>query len=196
MSTNDANDEAGRETSGAGRRAWAGRAMLALVPLAVLVATGHQMLQLRAEERWLEFSEDFRRAPLPETRHAIDAGVEEVFAPVYAAIPPLLDWHYSFVGQYAELGLALTGRLEGEIESRLFGELEEGIGLAVDDVGRVMQEEVLTEIERLVRPGSGGAPTGAEREAWARAGDAPGGRQASFRGGRRSDWLSGPRWPA
>ena len=56
--------------------------------------------------------------------------------------------HYSFIGQYAELGLALTGRLEGEIESRLFGELEEGIGLAVDDVGRVMQEEVLTEIER------------------------------------------------
>ena len=127
MSNKQANDgEAGRETSGAGRRAWAGRAMLALVPLAVLVATGHQMLQLRAEERWLEFSEDFRRAPLPETRHAIDAGVEEVFAPVYAAIPPLLDWHYSFIGQYAELGLALTGRLEGEIESRLFGEMEGG----------------------------------------------------------------------
>ena len=46
------------------------------------------------------------------------------------------------------MGLALTGRLEGEIESRLFGELEEGIGLVAADVGRVMQEEVLTEIER------------------------------------------------
>ena len=119
MSNKQANDgEAGRETSQAGRRAWAGRAMLALVPLVVLVATGHQMVQLRAEERWREFSEELRRAPLPETRHAIDAGVEEAFAPVYAAIPPLLDWHYSFIGQYAELGLALTGRLEGEIESR------------------------------------------------------------------------------
>ena len=149
MSNKQANDgEAGRETSQVGRRAWAGRAILALVPLVVLVATGQQMLQLRAEERWREFSEELRRAPLPETRQAIDAGVEEAFAPVYAAIPPLLDWHYSFIGQYAELGLALTGRLEGEIESRLFGELEEGIGLAVDDVGRVMQEEVLTEIER------------------------------------------------
>ena len=149
MSNKQANDgEAGRETSQVGRRAWAGRAMLALVPLVVLVATGQQMLQLRAEERWREFSEELRRAPLPETRQAIDAGVEEAFAPVYAAIPPLLDWHYSFIGQYAELGLALTGRLEGEIESRLFGELEEGIGLAVDDVGRVMLEEVLTEIER------------------------------------------------
>ena len=149
MSNKQANDgEAGRETSRAGRRAWAGRAMLALVPLVVLVATGHQMLQLRAEERWLEFSEEFSRAPLPETHRAIDAGVEEAFAPVYAAIPSLLDWHYSFIGQYAELGLALTGRLEGEIESRLFGELEEGIGLVADDVGRVMQEEVLAEIER------------------------------------------------
>ena len=59
-----------------------------------------------------------------------------------------MDWHYSFIGQYGELGLALTGRLEEEIESRLFGELEEGISLAVADVGRVMQEEVLTEIER------------------------------------------------
>ena len=148
MSNKDANDgEVGRETSRAGRRAWAGRAMLSLVPLVVLVATGHQMLQLRAEERWLEFSEEFRRAPLPETRHAI-AGVEEAFAPVYAAIPSLLDWHYSFIGQYAELGLALTGGLEEEIESRLFGELEEGISLVADDVGRVMQEEVLTEIER------------------------------------------------
>ncbi len=149
MSNKDANDgEVGRETSPARRRAWAGRAMLSLVPLAVLVATGHQMLQLRAEERWLEFSEEFSRAPLPETHRAIDAGVEEAFAPVYAAIPPLLDWHYSFIGQYAELGLALTGRLEEEIESRLFGELEEGISLVADDVGRVMQEEVLTEIER------------------------------------------------
>ena len=144
--TND--DEAGRDTSRAGRRAWTGRAMLAMVPLVVLVATGHQMLELRAEERWREFSEELRRAPLPETGQAIDAGVEEAFAPVYAAIPSLLDWHYSFIGQYAELGLALTGRLEGEIEARLFGELEDGMSLVVADVGRVMEGEVLTEIER------------------------------------------------
>ena len=122
--------------------------MLALVPLAVLVATGNQMLALRAEERWQEFAEELRQAPLPETGQAIDEGVEEVFAPVYAAIPPLLDWHYSFIGQYAELGLALTGRLEGEIEARLFGELEDGMRLVVADVGRVMEEEVLAEIER------------------------------------------------
>ena len=164
MSNKQASDgETVRGMSRAGRRAWTGRAMLALVPLAVLVATGHQMLRLRAEERWREFSEELRRAPLQETRQAIDGGIEGAFAPVYAAIPSLLDWHYSFIGQYAELGLALTGRLEEEIESRLFGDLEEGISLAVDDVGRVMQEEMLSEIERwfgrevgAVHPGLGG----------------------------------------
>lgn len=149
MSNTQASDgEAGRGMSLAGRTAWTGRAMLALLPLAVLVATGHQMLQLQAEERWREFAVEFRRTPLQETRQAIDGGIEAAFAPAYAAIPSLLDWHYSFIGQYVELGLAVTGRLEEEIESRLFGELEEGISLAVADVGRVMQEEVLTEMER------------------------------------------------
>ena len=166
MSNKQASDgEAGRAMSRARRNVWAGRAMLTLVPLAVLVATGHRVLQLRAEERWREFAEELRRAPLQETRQAIDEGIEGAFAPVYAAIPSLLDWHYSFIGQYTELGLALFGKLEEEIESRLFGELEESISLAVADVGRVMQEEVVTEIERwfgreteAVHPGPGGGP--------------------------------------
>ena len=140
--------EVGWETPKAGRTAWSGRAMLALVPLVILAATGHNVLRQLAEERWREFSEEFRRAPLPETRRAIDERVEDAFAPVYARIPALLDWHYSFFGQYAELGLVLLGRLEGEIESRLFGGLEAGISVAREDVGRVMQEEMLTELER------------------------------------------------
>ena len=147
MSSNRAKDrEVGRER--AGRTAWLGRAMLALVPLVVLAATGHHVLQQRLEERWTEFAEEFRRAPLPETSRAIDERVEDAFAPVYAGIPALLDWHYSFFGQYTELVLVLVGRLEEEIESRLFGGLEEGIRVAGEDVGRVMQEEVLTELER------------------------------------------------
>ena len=82
------------------------------------------------------------------------------FAPVYAAIPSLLDWHYSTLGRYAELGLALFGKLDEEIESRLFGELEEGIGLVADDVGRVMQGEVLAELERWFGGDAGALPTG------------------------------------
>ena len=161
MSNTQASDGGvGQRMSHAERRSWTGRMMLALVPLAVLVATGNRMLALRAEERWQGFSEELRQAPLPETGQAIDEGIEAVFAPVYAAIPPLLDWHYSFIGQYAELGLALTGRLEGEIEARLFGELEDGMSLVVADVGRVMQEEVLAEIERWFGREVAGLPPG------------------------------------
>ena len=140
--------EVGWNTPNTGRTAWVARAMLALVPLAILGATVHHVLQQRAEERWREFSEEFRRAPLPGTDLAIDERVEKAFAPVYDSIPALLDWHYSLRGQTTELVLWAFGRLEEEIESRLFGGLEERIGVAREGVGRVMQEEMLTELER------------------------------------------------
>ena len=127
---------------------WVGRVLLALIPLVVLAATGHQVLRQRVEEQLGQFAAEYRRAPLSEeTRQTIIEQVDDAFEPVYAAIPEFLDWHYSFLGQYTELGLVLLGRLEGEIESRLFGGLEEGIGAASEDVGRVMQEEMLKELD-------------------------------------------------
>ncbi len=134
--------------SRAGQAAWVARAMLALVPLAILGVTVHHVLQQRVEERWRDFSEEFRRVPLPGTSRAVDEGIEEAFAPVYAGIPALLDWHYSFGGQFTELFLAVFGGLEEEVESRLLAGLEERIGVAGEDVGGVMQEEMLTELER------------------------------------------------
>ena len=150
MSSRDTeNGETGRETPRTGRKAWAGRAILALVPLAILAATGHHMLHQRLEEQFRRFGQERIRAPLPEeARRLIDRGVEDAFAPVYDRVPEFLDWHYSFFGQYTELGLMLVGRLEGEIESRLFGGVEERINATGEDVGRVMQEEMRTELER------------------------------------------------
>ena len=139
----------GTELAKPSRTACVGRVVLVLVPLVVLAATGHQVLQQRVEEQLGLFTESYRRAPLSEeTRQTIVEQVDGAFEPVYAAIPEFLDWHYSFLGQYTELGLVLLGRLEGEIESRLFGGLEEGIGAASEDVGRVMQEEMLKELDR------------------------------------------------
>lgn len=149
--------EVGSESAKPGRPAWIGRMMLALVPLVVLGATAlqvlHQqdeeLLRQHAEEQWRGFAEQLGQAEsLPRTRHTVDDLVEEAFAPVYARIPDFLDWHYSFLGQYHELGLVLLGRLEGEIESRLFGQLAERVSLARDSVGQVMREEVLIELER------------------------------------------------
>ena len=57
MSSEQVNEgEPGRESCREVRRPWAGRAVLALFPLAVLAATSHQMLLLQAAERWREFS--------------------------------------------------------------------------------------------------------------------------------------------
>ena len=85
---------------------------------------------------------------MPETSQAINERVEEALTPVYDRIPALLDWHYSLRGQTTELVLRAFGRLEEEIESRLLGGLEERIGDASEGVGRVMQEEMLAEVER------------------------------------------------
>ena len=149
--------EVGSESPKAGRPTWIGRVMLATVPLVVLGATALQVLHQqdekllwqRAEEQWRGLAEELGQAEsLPRTRQTVDDLVEEAFAPVYARIPEFLDWHYSFLGQYQELGLLLLGRLEGEIESRLFGQLAERVSLARDSVGQVMQEEVLAELQR------------------------------------------------
>ena len=117
-------------------------------------------LEGRAEMQWRQFLERFRREPLPQTNLAIGEQVDEAFAPVYERIPAFLDWHYSIVGQYTELGQAALGVLEEEIESRLFAELQERIGSATEAVAGVMQEEMRTEIENWVRRESQTVPAG------------------------------------
>ena len=133
---------------GVARRAWVVRAMCALVLLVIVAATGHHILQRQVEERWRGFSDEFLRAPLPETHRAVDERFDDAFAPVYARIPALLDWHYSFFGRWAAPFLAMSGRLEERIEAQLLGGLEERIGLALDSVAQVMHEEGLNEFER------------------------------------------------
>ena len=85
--------EVGSETPKARRTAWAGRAVLALVPLVVLGTTARQvlrqqdeeMLRHRAEQQWRRFAEELGRAEsLPRTRRSVDDLVDEAFAPVYA----------------------------------------------------------------------------------------------------------------
>ena len=150
-------DEAGLNTAQARRTAWVGGTMLALILLAILGTTAvgaFQQLRMdkrllrRAEEQLMEFSEEHRRAQsLPETSQAINKLVDAAFDPAYAGIPKFLDWHYSFIGQYRQLVLWVSGRLEEETELRLLGQLEERIGVAQDSIDRVMEEEMLTELQ-------------------------------------------------
>ena len=137
-----------RDKLGRGRKKLVVRVMLTLAPLVILAGCGHYLLLQRMEAQWRDFSQEFRRAALPETRRAIDERVEDAFAPVYASIPALLDWHYSPRGRMEESILILFGRLESSIGSRLLGGLEERIDVALESVGRVMQEEGLNKFER------------------------------------------------
>ena len=117
-------------------------------------------LEERAERQWEQFLERWRGEPLPQTNAAIEKQIDRAFAPAYEQIPAFLDWHYSIVGQYTELGQAALGALEEAIESRLFADLQERIGTATESVGRVMQEEMRTEIENWLRRESQTVPPG------------------------------------
>ena len=158
----------------AGRR-WIGRAALALIPLLVMGATvlhvlreraeeGRQMEQAlrllheRTEERWATFTANFRLDSLPAPRRSIDEAIDQAFAPVYAAIDPFLDWHYSFWGQSTQLILFLLGEiedltgtqvrgLEEEVESRLLGGLEDRMANARELADSAMREELRARLD-------------------------------------------------
>ena len=117
-------------------------------------------LEEQAERRWRRFAERMRRDPLPATDQAIEERIDMAFAPVYERIPGFLDWHYSIVGQYTELGQAALGALEDAIESRLFAALQERIGAATEAVAGIMHEEMRAEIEDWVRRESQTVPAG------------------------------------
>lgn len=160
--------------SNAGRR-WIGRAALTLIPLLVVGATVLHVLRERAEERrqleqalrllherteerWATFTANLRLDSLPATRRSIDEGIDQAFAPVYAAIDPFLDWHYSFWGQSTQLFLFLLGEIEdltgtqvrglaGEVESRLLGGLEDRMANARERADSAMREELRARLD-------------------------------------------------
>jgi len=58
---------------------------------------------------------------IDSTDATIEKRVEQLFGPIYDKIDIFLDFHYSVIGEYTELGLAATGRIEESIRDRLFG---------------------------------------------------------------------------
>ena len=51
----------------------------------------------------------------------IDTQIEKSFEGVYTNIDTFLDFHYSVIGEYSELGAAATGEIEKTIQDKLFG---------------------------------------------------------------------------
>ncbi|SFV55997.1 hypothetical protein MNB_SV-6-1635 [hydrothermal vent metagenome] len=73
------------------------------------------------ENSTTEYIDNGLHTSIEHINTTIDKRVEELFKPVYDKIDTFLDFHYSVIGEYTELGLAATGKIEESIKDRLFG---------------------------------------------------------------------------
>ncbi len=91
--------------------------------------TMHDRLQAMPIEQMLHSNQ----ADLNQT---IQTQVDNLFDPVYKRIDPFLDYHYSVIGEYSELGLAAGHKLQEAIRKRLLGEefdkQVKALGISVD----------------------------------------------------------------
>lgn len=129
-------------------------------------------LRQQAQRQWRAFRERLLRQQLRQTEGAVQDGIEAAFAPIYEGIPAFLDWHYSVIGQYMELGQAAFGRLQEEFAARLFADLEGRIADASAGVDRVMRDEMRESVEQWIRDEAQTLPTQALRTAYQRMLDA------------------------
>ena len=125
-------------------------------------------LRQQAEREWIAFRERLLQQELRQTERAIQDGIDAAFAPIYTGVPAFLDWHYSVIGQYVELGQAAFGELEEEFSVRLFAGLQAGIANASTDVDQTMREEMGALVEQWVRDQGQMLPTEALRTAYER----------------------------
>ena len=70
------------------------------------------------------------QAKTENTKKTINLQSKKLFESVYANIDKFLDFHYSVVGEYVELGSMATGEMEKYIQQKLFG----------DSFGRQMED--------------------------------------------------------
>ena len=73
----------------------------------------------------------------------IDKNVDKLFDPVYGSIDSFLDFHYSVIGEYSELGAAVTGEIEKTIQDKLFGA---NFSNSLELVTMNIQQKFMTEV--------------------------------------------------
>jgi len=66
---------------------------------------------------------------------SIDKNIDLAFKPVYKNIDTFLDFHYSVLGEYVELGASATGKIADSIKKRLFKDrFEKDIKIARENI--------------------------------------------------------------
>lgn len=78
--------------------------------------------------------------------------VQDLFQPVYDAVPKYLDAHYSILGQYAELKDAVQKKLEEKIREQLLGkDWDDRFSKVYEKSGRQFDTEYLSRFEFAIR---------------------------------------------
>lgn len=85
----------------------------------------------------------------------LDQKLDKVYAPVYAAIPVYVDFHYSVPGQYLELFAAANGALEQDLADRLFSDFDARMSTASTDLTNAFSHAFRVEIDNATQ-GAGG----------------------------------------
>ncbi len=85
----------------------------------VTIVDDNHIIQDRLQEAPIERMIVRNQSDLNQT---IGREVDRFFAPVYGKIDPFLNYHYSVIGEYSELGLAAGNKLQEAIQRRVLGE--------------------------------------------------------------------------
>ncbi len=80
----------------------------------------------------------------------IDTQIEQPFESVYANIDNFLDFHYSVIGEYSELGAAATGEIEKTIQDKLFGSnFQTNIDYAIQNIHKEYKTRVANHLKNI-----------------------------------------------
>ena len=94
----------------------------------------------------------------------VNAVLDDVYRPVYAAIPAYADFHYSVYGEYSELGAAVLGQVGEQIEKRLFAGFEQRLqraGVQIDEQFVAAYRDALdAQVRELIPPEQARRPLG------------------------------------
>ena len=102
---------------------------------------------------------DAAAAAVDEQEDRIDALLDAAFAPAYQAVPAYAGFHYSVLGQYAELADAALGQMTERLEERLFAGLSARLNQAAQELDRGYASDFARRLDDAIAqelPGAGG----------------------------------------
>lgn len=144
------------------RAFWGVIIALALITL-LLVAVGwwrtedpqHGAVSIDRDALRALFEDALDQAVVGVRDEVLEPALDVVFAPVLAAIPAYADFHYSVLGEYAELIGSALGQAAAELESRLFA----GFAGRLDTATARLDAELLARYSGAMAAGLGDTGT-------------------------------------